>query len=66
MALDGRGMAWVPRTLIVEDLASRRLLNAAPEEWRIRMEIRLCRDRSPLGKAADFWAAARGSAEEFA
>jgi DNA-binding transcriptional LysR family regulator len=57
MALDGRGMAWLPRTLIAEDLASGRLVEAAPREWHIEMEIRLYRDRSPLGKAAeDFWA----------
>ena len=58
MALDGRGMAWLPQTLIAEDLASGRLIEAAPQEWRIEMEIRLYRDRSPLGKAAeDFWTA---------
>lgn len=56
MALDGRGMAWLPQTLIAEDLASGRLVEAAPQDWRIDMEIRLYRDRSPLGKAAeDFW-----------
>jgi DNA-binding transcriptional LysR family regulator len=58
MALDGRGMAWLPRTLIIEDLVSGRLLDAAPEKLRIEMDVRLYRDRSPLGKAAeDFWAA---------
>jgi LysR family transcriptional regulator, hypochlorite-specific transcription factor HypT len=57
MALDGRGMAWLPRTLIVDDLASGRLLEAAPLEWRIVVDVRLYRDRSTLGKAAeDFWA----------
>ena len=58
MALDGRGMAWLPQTLIAEDLACGRLIEAAPQNWRIEMEIRLYRDRSPLGEAAeDFWAA---------
>jgi DNA-binding transcriptional LysR family regulator len=58
MALDGRGMAWLPRTLIAEDLACGRLMEAAARDWHIEMEIRLYRDRSPLGKAAeDFWAA---------
>jgi DNA-binding transcriptional LysR family regulator len=56
MALDGRGMAWLPQTLIAEDLACGRLVEAAPADWRIEMEIRLYRDRSPLGKAAeDLW-----------
>ena len=64
MALDGRGMAWLPQTLIAEDLASGRLTEAASQEWWIEMEIRLYRDRSPLGKAAeDFWAAVRVAAE---
>ncbi|WP_439388252.1 LysR family transcriptional regulator [Ideonella sp. YS5] len=58
MALDGRGVAWLPETLIAEDLASRRLVEAAPPDWSIEMEIRLYRDRSSLGKAAeDFWTA---------
>ena len=56
MALDGRGLAWLPRSLIVEDLASRRLVEAAPDDWHIDLEIRLYRARSLLGKAGeDFW-----------
>ena len=56
MALDGRGMAWLPESLIRDDLATGRLIEAAPEEWTIELEIRLYRDRSPLGKAAEeFW-----------
>ena len=57
MALDGRGMAWLPRTLIGDDLASGRLVEAAPPDWHVELEVRLYRDRAPLGKAAeDFWA----------
>ena len=59
MALDGRGMAWLPRTLIQEDLDTGRLVEAAPRDWCVEMEVRLYRDRVPMGKAAeDFWAAA--------
>jgi DNA-binding transcriptional LysR family regulator len=58
MALDKRGIAWLPRTLVAEDLAQGRLVEAAPQEWRIEMDIRLYRDRATLGAAADgFWAA---------
>ena len=58
MAMDGRGMAWLPQTLIRDDLAAGRLIEAAPQEWTIELEIRLYRDRSPLGKAAEeFWSA---------
>jgi DNA-binding transcriptional LysR family regulator len=63
MALDGRGMAWLPHTLIADDLATGRLLEAAPAAWRIELEIRLYRDRSPLGEAAEaFWKAACAAA----
>jgi DNA-binding transcriptional LysR family regulator len=61
MALDGRGMAWLPRTLIAGDLAGGRLVEAAAAEWCIDMEIRLYRHRSPLGKAGEsFWDGVRG------
>ena len=61
MALDGRGMAWLPHILIADDLALGRLVEAAPREWRIEMDIRLYRDRFPLGKAAeDFWSSVQG------
>jgi LysR family transcriptional regulator, hypochlorite-specific transcription factor HypT len=58
MALDGRGIAWLPRTLIADDLAAGRLMPAASDAWCIAMEIRLYRDKSRLGQAAEeFWAA---------
>ena len=56
MALDGRGMAWLPHTLIADDLAVGRLVDAATKAWRIEMDIRLYRDRHPLARAAEeFW-----------
>ncbi|HEY6134823.1 MAG TPA: LysR family transcriptional regulator [Rubrivivax sp.] len=67
MALDGRGMAWLPQTLIAEDLAAGRLIEAAPRDGWIEMEVRLYRDRTPLGNAAeDFWAAVRATARRAA
>jgi DNA-binding transcriptional LysR family regulator len=58
MAVDNRGLAWLPRSLIAEDLASGRLVAAAPHDWSIDLEIRLYRARSALGKAAEnFWKA---------
>lgn len=64
MALDGRGMAWLPQSLIHDDLASGRLIEAAPQEWTIELEIRLYRDRSPLAKAAEeFWSAVCATAK---
>lgn len=53
MALDGRGMAWLPKSLISEDLAINRLVAAASPEWCVDLEIRLYRSRAPLGRAAE-------------
>jgi DNA-binding transcriptional LysR family regulator len=53
MALDGRGIAWLPLSLIAEDLAGKRLLPAATPDWNVAVEIRLFRDRTPMGRAAE-------------
>lgn len=59
MALDGRGIAWLPRTLVDEDLAAGRLVSAADASWEVELAIRLYRPREGLGHAAEaFWAAA--------
>lgn len=64
MALDGRGVAWLPRTLVEDDLAAGRLApaaGAAASDWDIGLSIRLYRDGAALGPAADaFWRAAAG------
>lgn len=63
MTLNGRGMAWLPQSLIADDLAAGRLVEAAPPDWRIEMQIVLYRDKAPLGAAAEaFWRAACDSA----
>ncbi len=59
MALDGRGLAWLPQSLVGEEVATGRLEVAGPAHWRLPMEIRLYRDPQPLGAAAEgFWQAA--------
>jgi len=57
MSLDGRGVAWLPWTLIEDDLASGRLVKASPDDrFDIPTEIRLYRSTVPAGKAGeDFW-----------
>ena len=56
MALDGRGIAWLPQTLVEDDIRQGRLVAAAGNEWSVPLEIRLYRDRELLGKAANaFW-----------
>jgi DNA-binding transcriptional LysR family regulator len=59
LVLDGRGLAWLPQSLIEDDLAAGRLEAATGDGWRIPLEIRLYRDRAPLARAAEaFWAQA--------
>jgi DNA-binding transcriptional LysR family regulator len=56
MILDARGLAWLPEALVREDIASGRLVQAASDDWRVDVEIRLHRDRIILGTAAErFW-----------
>ena len=58
MALDGRGMAWLPQSLIQEDLTKGMLVEAAPHEACIPMAIKLYRDKTSLSKAGEeFWSA---------
>jgi LysR family transcriptional regulator, hypochlorite-specific transcription factor HypT len=62
MALDGRGIAWLPRSLIEDDLRARRLVAAAPPSWWIDVEIRLYRSDASLAPTAEaFWAAVTGT-----
>jgi DNA-binding transcriptional LysR family regulator len=56
MALDSRGVAWLPKTLIGEDLANERLVPVGEESWSIAVEIRLFRQEAIMHPAAEkFW-----------
>jgi LysR family transcriptional regulator, hypochlorite-specific transcription factor HypT len=56
MALAGRGVAWLPLSLIAQDLEVARLKRCAPIAWDIPLDVRLKRRSSPLGEAAEaFW-----------
>ncbi|MCG2593651.1 LysR substrate-binding domain-containing protein [Ramlibacter sp. XY19] len=58
MALEGRGLAWLPETLVREEIAAGRLQLRGPGQWRIPLEVRLYRDPAPLGVyAEEFWGA---------
>lgn len=62
MAIDGRGVAWLPRLLVGDDIEHGRLVIAASAEWHVDLEIRLYRYRGHAGKAAEgFWSAATTS-----
>jgi DNA-binding transcriptional LysR family regulator len=59
MAIDGRGLAWLPRTLIAEELERGELIDAGGPAWAVPIEIRLY--RQPAGMAAvaeQLWAVA--------
>lgn len=53
MAGDGRGMAWLPESHVVEELAAGRLVRAGPDHWNLDVEITLFRPRDPLPSQAE-------------
>ena len=53
MALEGRGVAWLPQSLIAEELKRGALVAAASAEWNVPVEIRLYRQRAELAPAAE-------------
>lgn len=56
MVLSGRGIAWLPQSLIADALDAGRLIAIGPERWRIPLQVRLYRDRSNMGQTAErFW-----------
>jgi len=56
MVQAGRGMAWLPESLIVDQLASGELVRAGGPDWEIPIEIHVFRPRSRLTQAAEaFW-----------
>jgi LysR family transcriptional regulator, hypochlorite-specific transcription factor HypT len=60
MALGGRGLAWLPHSLVSAEMASGRLVIAADEEWVVPLEIRLFCTTATLAPAAEaVWANAR-------
>lgn len=46
MAMTGWGVAWVPESLIEQELASGQLVQGADPSWNIELEIRLYRSRN--------------------
>jgi LysR family transcriptional regulator, hypochlorite-specific transcription factor HypT len=59
LALESRGVAFLPASLVADDLAAGRLVPAGGARWRIPLSIRLFRGRAPMVPLAEtFWAAA--------
>jgi len=56
MAREGRGLAWLPESQIIDDLDGGRLVAAGDESWAIPIEIQLFRSNEPLPpKSEEFW-----------
>jgi DNA-binding transcriptional LysR family regulator len=65
MALDAKGLAWLPESLVRHELDTGRLQEVAgPERWRVPLEIRLHRATVTMSAHAEgFWSAACRLAE---
>jgi DNA-binding transcriptional LysR family regulator len=62
MTREGHGLAWLPRTLIADDLAGARLVRAGPDQAAIMVEIRLFRSTEARSSAAnELWTRLTGS-----
>lgn len=56
MALQAKGVAWLPETLAAAEIASGRLVRAATKAENIPTEIRIFRAKMPIGQFAEsFW-----------
>ena len=65
MALEGRGVAWLPHSLASDEMADQRLTSAAGPEWSLPLEIRLFRATAALAPAAEaVWAEVKKAAAQ--
>lgn len=56
LCLDGRGVAWLPETLVAEDVSSGRLVVCGGAEWQVPVAVRLFRPNERLTpKAEELW-----------
>jgi LysR family transcriptional regulator, hypochlorite-specific transcription factor HypT len=53
LCLDGRGVAWLPATLVADDLLAGRLVTYADASWEVPVAVRLFRPRTPLTPTAE-------------
>lgn len=59
MALESKGVAWLPKSLTEQEVQEGRLVRALDEDWDIPLEIHLTRPKGHLGQSAEaFWARA--------
>jgi len=56
MARDGKGLAWLPLSIVADDLAKGSLVRAGDAAWDIPVDVRLYRPRSRQSPSAEaFW-----------
>jgi len=57
MALEGRGLAWLPMSLVADDLRNDTLVDAGAGAWRVPVDIRLYRQTAHMAPVAEaLWA----------
>ncbi|MEX5684469.1 MULTISPECIES: LysR family transcriptional regulator [Pseudomonas] len=57
MALENKGVAWLPRSLTEQEVIDGRLVRALDESWDIPLDIHLTRPLAPISPFAEaFWA----------
>lgn len=62
MALAGKGLAWLPRSSVQDDLSNGALVVAGGKKWTVPLEVRIYRACLPLPRSAEaFWDAIRVS-----
>lgn len=63
MARDGRGTAWLPLSLVADDLAAGSLVRLGDGQWDVAVDIRLFRPRARQSPSAEaFWSRATAAA----
>jgi DNA-binding transcriptional LysR family regulator len=56
MALEGKGIAWLPKSLTEQEVLDGRLIRALDESWDIPLDINLTRPTAPINTSAEtFW-----------
>jgi len=59
MALESKGVAWLPKSLTEQEVLDGRLVRALDESWDIPLEIHLTRPKAILSQSAEeFWSRA--------
>lgn len=53
MALEGRGVAWLPESLIADELKAGTLVAAGGSDWSLPVQIRLYRQRAEMSPMAE-------------